>query len=254
MRGAVMAKIPKDPKEIFPEIIADYKEVFGNDLISIILYGSATGQDYRPGKSDINFLIVLTEEGIQGLERAFEIVRRWRKRNVATPLFLTEHYLETSLDAFPIEYLNFQRNYVLAYGRDVLKDLSLDREFVRLQCEREIKGKLLLLREGFLETSGKGRALKELVGNSIPALVAIFEALLYIRGKDIPLERREIIRATAEILDIDSALFERLVQIKAEEVKLSDQEVMRLFKGYLREMRKLSSLVDALGGEDEQGS
>ena len=40
-----MARIPKDPKEIFPEIIADYKNLFGDDLVSIILYGSATGQD-----------------------------------------------------------------------------------------------------------------------------------------------------------------------------------------------------------------
>ena len=45
-----MAKIPKDPKEIFPEIITDYKNLFGDDLVSIILYGSATGQGYRPGK------------------------------------------------------------------------------------------------------------------------------------------------------------------------------------------------------------
>ena len=68
-----MAKIPKDPKEIFPEIIADYKNLFGDDLVSIILYGSATGQDYRPGKSDINFMIVLSEEGIERLELPEEL-------------------------------------------------------------------------------------------------------------------------------------------------------------------------------------
>ncbi|MCP4664797.1 MAG: hypothetical protein GY849_00385, partial [Deltaproteobacteria bacterium] len=48
-----MAKSPKDPREMFPEFIADYKEIFGDDLVSIILYGSAAGEGYRPGKSDI---------------------------------------------------------------------------------------------------------------------------------------------------------------------------------------------------------
>ncbi|MFC1820651.1 hypothetical protein ACFLZG_06160, partial [Thermodesulfobacteriota bacterium] len=81
-----MKKTVKDPKEIFPEIMDDYKGIFGKDLISIILYGSAAGRDYRPGKSDINFMIVLSEEGIENIDRAFKIVTKWEKRKVAVPL------------------------------------------------------------------------------------------------------------------------------------------------------------------------
>jgi hypothetical protein len=243
-----MAKGKKDPRELFPEIIADYRGLFGDDLVSIILYGSATGKDYRPGKSDINFMIVLSEDGIERLDMAFDIVKKWRKRSVAIPLFLTEGYVGTSMDTFPIEYLNFQRNYVLVFGKDILKDLTFNPEYIRLQCEREIKGKLLLLREAFMETGGKGRTLKEVIGQSIPAFVAIFEALLYLKGKDLLKEKREIIRATAEAYDMDAGVFERLLDIKEEKVKPDDTEIRNLFKDYLREVRKLSKLVDALGG------
>jgi hypothetical protein len=243
-----MAKGKKDPRELFPEIIADYRGLFGDDLVSIILYGSATGKDYRPGKSDINFMIVLSEDGIERLDMAFDIVKKWRKRSVAIPLFLTEGYVGTSMDTFPIEYLNFQRNYVLVFGKDILKDLTFNPEYIRLQCEREIKGKLLLLREAFMETGGKGRTLKEVIGQSIPAFVAIFEALLYLKGKDLLKEKREIIRATAEAYDMDAGVFERLLDIKEEKVKPGDTEIRNLFKDYLREVRKLSKLVDALGG------
>ncbi|NQU12496.1 MAG: hypothetical protein HQ561_00045 [Desulfobacteraceae bacterium] len=246
-----MGKIPRDPREIFPEIIADYKGIFGDDLISIILYGSGAGPRYRPGKSDINFMIVLTEGGIERLDLAFEMVKKWAKKKVAIPLFLTESYIETSLDVFPIEYLTFQKSYVLAHGRDVLKDLAFDLELVRLQCEREIKGKLLLLREAYLETAGKGTALKELVANSIPALMAIFEALLYIKGKEIPGETIEIVKATAETFGLDTEVFEKLLEIRGKAVKLGDKETLALFKDYLREMRKLSGLVNTIGGQDE---
>ncbi len=246
-----MGKIPNDPKEIFPEIIADYAGIFGDDLVSIILYGSGAGQGYRPGKSDINFMIVLTESGIERLDLAFEMVKKWGKRNVATPLFLTEGYIETSLDVFPMEYLTFQKNYVLAHGRDVLKDLAFDLGLVRLQCEREIKGKLLLLRQAYLETAGKGKPLKELVANSIPALTAIFEALLYIKGKEIPRERKEIIRVTTETFNLDRAVFEKLFELKGKDTKPGDKESLALFKDYLREMRKLSGLVNTIGGQDE---
>ena len=242
-----MSKAPENPKDIFQEIIDDYKGMFRNDLVSIILYGSATGKAYIPGKSDINFMIILTEAGIENLDKAFKTVDKWQKRNVAIPLFLTEHYVETSMDVFPIEYLNIQQNYVLVYGKDVLKDLSFHHELVRLQCEREIKGKLLLLREAYMETSGKGKSLKEVIKQSIPAFVAIFEALLFLKEIEIPAEKRATIKAACEAFGLDTGLFERLLGIKEEKTKPDESEMNALFKAYLAEVRKLSVLADSMG-------
>ena len=243
-----MARAPQDPKEIFQEIIQDYKGLYGDDLISIVLYGSATGEAYRPGESDINFMIVLSEEGIEHLDRAFDVVAKWRKRKVAVPLFLTRGYIDTSMDVFPVEYLNFQRNYVLLHGKDLLKDLSFDRGHVRLQCEREIKGKLLLLREAYLESFGKAKALKQLISNSLPAFVAIFEALLFIKETAASPDRRETIRAACEAYGLDGGLFEKLLDVKQGKRKVGDDEIRRLFPTYLKEVRKLYTVVDAMEG------
>jgi hypothetical protein len=243
-----MAKFPQDPREIFPEIIDDYKGLFGDDLISIILYGSGAGQNYRPGKSDINFMIILSEEGIEHLDKAFKAVETWQKRKVAIPLFLTELYVESSLDVFPIEYLNFQRNHVLIYGKDILEELSFDRELVRIQCEREVKGKLLLLREAFMQTGGKGKALREAIAQSIGAFIAIFEALLYLKEQEIPKERREVVNLTCNAFGLDAGLFQKLLDIKEEGIKPEDTQTKSLFLDYLKEVRKLSKIVDTLGG------
>ena len=243
-----MSKIPENPKEIFEEIIDDYKGVFGDDLKGIILYGSAAGESYIRGKSDINFMILLSEEGIENLDRAFKTVAKWRKKKVATPLFLTTKYVATSLDVYPIEYLNFQRKHILVFGRDILKELEFNPDFVRLQCEREIKGKLLLLREAFLDTSGKKMALMEVISQSLPAFIAIFEALLYLQGRETPLEKRGVIRSVCELFDLDAVLFEKLIDIKEQKLKLNEATMNTLFKAYLSEVRKLSKLVDALEG------
>ncbi len=243
-----MAKFPQDPKEIFPEIIDDYTGLFNDDLISIILYGSASGRDYRPGKSDINFMIVLSEDAIERLDKAFKVVEKWQKRKVAIPLFLTEFYVESSLDVFPIEYMKFQRNYVLVYGKDILEELTFDRELVRLQCEREIKGKLLLLREAYIETGGRGRALRDVIAQSIQAFVAIFEALLFFKGKQIPKERRDVVNLTCDSFDLDAGLFQKLLDIKEEVTKPDDEQSKALFQDYLKEVRKLSKIADTLGG------
>jgi len=242
-----MAKAPKDPRDIFIEITEDYKGLFGDDLLSIVLYGSATGPGYRPGKSDLNFMMVLSEEGIEHLDRTFKTISKWRKKNVAVPLFLTRSYVETSLDVFPVEYLNMQHNHIVVYGEDILTDLTFQPEHVRLQCEREIKGKLLLLREAYLETEGKGRALKEVIGRSIQAFIAIFGALLFLKEMEIPPEPRNILGLGCRTFGIDGVLFEKLLDIKQEKIRPDGRELNRLFGDYLREVRKLFKIVDTLG-------
>jgi hypothetical protein len=243
-----MAKAVQDPKEIFQEIINDYKGLFGDDLVSIILYGSATGKDYRPGKSDINFMIVLSEEGINNIDKAFKTVSKWQKRKVAIPLFLTRAYVETSTDVFPVEYLNFRRNHVLVHGDDIIKDLSFNNHFIRLQAEREIKGKLILLREAFLESAGKGWILKTFINQSLQAFVAVFEALLFLKGSDIPEDKRSVIDATCDIFNIDKDLFNKLLDIRENKIKVNDRELTGIFKEYIIEIRKLVKIVDELGG------
>src|SRR5665647_1329976 len=101
-----MAKIPDQPQDIFVPLTEDYLKTFGKDLISLMLYGSAAGGAYVKGKSDINILVVLTPEGINRLEDGFALVKNWRKRNLAMPRVMTKAFIESSLDAYPIEFLN----------------------------------------------------------------------------------------------------------------------------------------------------
>ena len=244
-----MSKAPKDPEETFPSIVGDYRGLFAEDLISVIVYGSAASSDYVPGKSDINFMIVLSEKGIDALDQAFDLVARWKKRNVTTPLFLTEAYVRTSLDVFPIEYLNFQNSYEVVYGKDILKDLSFDRKFLRMQCEREVKGKLLLLREAFLESRGKGKDLQQLVAQSLGAFVAIFNGLLWLKGKDLPHHKRDVIRNVCQTFQMDAGIFEKLLNVKEKTVKLTGPEMTQLFKAYLKEIQQLWKIVDTLDKE-----
>ncbi|MBN1840654.1 MAG: hypothetical protein JW883_00015 [Deltaproteobacteria bacterium] len=247
-----MSRIPREPKEIFSSIVDDYRQIFGDDLVSIILYGSAASGEYVADRSDINFMIVLSDNGIDSLGKTFEVIAKWKKRNVATPLFVTEDYVRTSLDVFPVEYLNFQNSHVLVYGKDILSDLAFAPNFLRLQCEREIKGKLLLLREAFLETGGKGRYLQQLVSQSIQAFIAIFNGLLYLKGKELPRHKRKVISEVCETFDLDSALFEKLLDIKQKKLKPSGSELMKLFQAYLREVQRLWKLVDRLEKETVQ--
>jgi predicted nucleotidyltransferase len=245
-----MSRAPNDPREIFPDIVSDYKSLFGNDLVSILLYGSGASGDYVAGKSDINFMIVLSDEGIDSLDKAFSVTAKWNKRRVAAPLFLTEAYINSSLDVFPMEYLNFQNNYILVHGKDVLEDLVFDPPYLRLQCEREVKGKLLILREAFLESQGKAKRLHPIVADSLGAFAAIFNALLHLRGEPVPRRRRDAVKAFCKTFGMNAVAFEKLMDIRDKKIRPSDADMVDLFKSYLKEVQKLWKIVDSFDGEE----
>ena len=241
-----MAKIPSSPDEILSEFISDFQNLYGEDLISVILFGSGAAGTYVPKKSDINFLIILTENGIAKLAKSFSLVHKWQKRNVALPLLMTNDYLLHSLDSFPLEFYNMQKHYRVVFGQDVLKGLEIEKANLRLQCEAQIKGKLLHLREGFLSTQGKRRALENLVKASIITFTGLFKAILALKNEKIPLQRNEIILHTAEVFQLDQGLFTQLLEVADQKSRFATEELCKITESYISEIGKLTLAIDNL--------
>ena len=174
------------------------------------------------------------------------IIPKWQKRNVSTPLFITKEYINSSLDTFPVEFLGMEMNYQLVYGEDVLKEIVIEEDDLRLQCERELRGKLLHLREEFLNTARNTRNLKLLISQSLAAFTTLFIALLKLADVDLPQKRKDIFTKTAEVFDLNNAVFDELLQIRENKKKVSKQQLHILMEQYIREIRKLTQAVDKL--------
>jgi predicted nucleotidyltransferase len=241
-----MAKIPDKPQDIFVPLTQDYLKIFNKELVSLILYGSAASGHYVKGKSDINLLVVVTQEGINRLESSFDVIKQWKKCRVAVPLVMTKAFIESSLDCYPIEFLNMKNSHILIYGENVLEQLKFKPEDLRLQIERELKGKLILLRNGYLEAGGNTRQLKQLISRSFTAFTSIFNALLYLKHESAPQKRRDTIKELAKFLSVDAEIFLKCADIKEGVDKLSGEEVADVFKKYLHEVEKICNIVDGL--------
>ena len=241
-----MSKIPKKPDDIFEDFTNDFKNILGNDLIAIILYGSAARGEYIYKRSDINFLVVLSEQGIQNLRSALNIIPKWKKRKVSTPLILTEEYIHSALDSFPIEFLTMKHHYQVVFGKDVLSDLEIKNEHMRLQCERELRSKLIYLRENYLNTKGKPHIIKQLFNVSISAFTSIFSALLELKKTEVPSMKQQIFSTTAEIFNLNNEVFDNIFKLQEKKSKLKKEEVNELMEQYIDQIRKLTNLVDEL--------
>lgn len=240
-----MARGAKRPEDVFPELTRDLQDAFGGNLVAVILHGSGARRDYVPGKSDLNFLVVLTEAGMTHLERAVPVVRKWRPRGVATPYLVTKAFIAASLDVYPVEFLVMRAHYRLVWGEDVLAEIAFDPPSLRLQVERELKGKLLHLRRGYLETEGKPKRINQLMAASVTAFIAVFHAVLHLRGKPVPEDKRALVREAAAVLACDPQPFLACLDVR-DGTGPPTARTHEVFFAYLAEVQKLADGIDTL--------
>ena len=241
-----MAYIPDSPEEIFDEFTRDFKSIYDSQLISINLYGTSAKGEYIAKKSDINFLIVLDKKGIEELDKSFAILPKWRKCNVAVPLFLTKAYINSSLDTFPIEFLDMQNFYKLIYGEDILNGLVIKESHLRHQIERELRGKLIHLREGFLIAGHDRDRLLEMLAASVPSFILVFAALLFLKKEMLPHSKESVFQRTSEIFGLQNCVFRNLVSIKKIEWHGSKVQLHEVTKAYIKQVDKLVEIVDKM--------
>jgi len=136
--------------------------------------------------------------------------------------------------------------YRLISGKDVLKDLNFEKNWLRAQCERELKGKLLYLRQGFIETGGKTKALLTLISQSLRTFFFLFNGLLFLCDKKIPESRSEKLEILADKFQLDKKLFKHLLEIYETGQSPGDEALKETTLQYISEMTKLSREVDRL--------
>jgi len=222
------------------------RDVFGKELLSVIAYGSAMTADYRPKTSDHNFLVVLTPEGIAAIRKVQRAAGGWMRDRIHFPMFMTKDFIASSLDSYPVEFFNMKQAYEVLAGEDVLKDLVIPNANLRLQCERELKGKLLHLRQGYVFTQGKPRRIRALVNQSLSAFASIFRALLFLNGKPADGTREAVLNRACGEFHLDIALFQNLAMIRQKGITYAKFELENFMERYIAEIERLCKLVDRM--------
>jgi len=233
-------------KKVMEGFARELEDAAGDNLVSIILYGSAARGDFAKGKSDLNFLVVLGCADEEALCALMKPVARYRNKGVGLPLVMEKDDIVRSLDSFPMEYLDMKSAYLVVAGEDVLGGLEIEGRDLRLQCEREAKGKLIQLRRGYLETGDKARDRATLFSQSIKAFLVIMRSMLWLSGADpAPRSGAEVVDAAARVAGRTFPYMKKALEFRAGGPRLAGAEARRLMAGYLEEAAFLADWIDS---------
>jgi hypothetical protein len=232
----------------------DLRGIFGHRLQSVIVYGlraqeaqrNAHGPHAAPAANHAaaltHTLAVVDTLSTDDLRACTGHVQHWQDSGLDTPLLVAAHEFGRSLDVFPFEFGAILGDHELVSGADPFDGLRVEPADERRACEVQVRGHLLHLREGYLETRGRSDALAVLIVESAPAFAALLTSVARldaVEARDAAAAARHVERRL-ELTSGPAAAIAALAGVS----EIPSAEAERLFPPYLDTVERLVTYID----------
>ena len=206
-------------------LLSGLSGALGDKLEGVVLYGPAARDEPVADATDLHLLIVLADLELETLAAAGPAIGAWvrgddrdrgrgRARAAAAgavrpfPRLMTRKSLAQAADVFPIELGEIAERHLVLQGDSPLDGMPpVEAEHLRLQCERELREKLMRLEEAYALSQGAEADLQQLLVASYPTFTRVFRGCLRLHGEAPPEGSLEAARTFCKLAEIDPAPF-----------------------------------------------
>jgi len=239
-------KVEKERVVASDEAKQKYKEVFGENLVSIALCGGSTGSKNIYDMEGTTLLVVFKKLDMETISKVNIIYSDFAGKNRIWPLIVEEGELFDVAASFPIEFLSAKSRYEILYGKDVLKGLIVSAEDLPLKAKLEIMRLYVRSTHNLAFSFKAPETLAKILARDFPLCLNALRALLLSKRKHSPVEAAQIIERAAEEFSIDAAVLHRVAAVKDGTFQGDASEIPRLFFQYIRELHFACKAADEL--------
>lgn len=227
------------------QLVERLRTAAGENLHSVVLYGSAVSSDFHENFSDLNVLCVLHDLAASAMVVLSNTVQWWKKQKQAMPLFLSVQELTQATDVFAIELLDMRRHHRVLYGDDLIAKLEVPMCLHRVQVEHELRTKLILLRQNFVTLVERPQVLR-LMLDSVSSFMTLFRHSLITMGEEPELGRRAMLQQLERKLNADVTPFVVLLNVREGKLEADALDAETVFPAYVKTIEQVISAVDGL--------
>jgi hypothetical protein len=221
------------------------QKALGDHLVSAVLYGWAAEEEYSQGSPDVNVMVVVDNASVETLDQMGKPVRKALNEFRLALLVLSEDDVRRSTDVFPIKFLGMQRRHRILCGKDVLADLQISREHLRLRCEQEIKNLMIRLHQLYLQRKDSPKRTREVLYRAIPSFLNGLGVLVELKVGAAPTTNDATVEKAAE-LGVDVEPLRIGLALKRGQTKLTSGELKELYATFMKMVRQAADIVDQM--------
>ena len=228
------------------ELVERIRQLAGEKLTCMALFGSAVTREYHENFSDINIICIFRELSAPTLAQLTPLMRWWTKQKFPAPLLFTRAELERSADVFAIELLDMRQRHRQLHGEDLFTNLNVPMDLHRVQVEHNLRTKLLTLRQMYTQFADDDKRVRKLMLDSVSNFATLFRHVLITMGEQPGEGKEENIQKLAARIHFDPAILIQLLQVRAQKTKDDEMDTRAAFAQYLEAIDKAIQAVDAL--------
>ncbi|HSJ14892.1 MAG TPA: nucleotidyltransferase domain-containing protein [Longimicrobiales bacterium] len=227
------------------QFAADLAPALGERLASVVLHGSLARGEWIETVSDINVLVLLDDIGGASLGALSPVVRRFAPRGIR-PIIIEPREWRRATDVFGIELVEMQDWHELLAGPDPLLGLLVSPTHLRLQAERELRGKLLQLHLGMVMAESPER-LGGLLTAALPSIATYFRTALRLAGEGVARETDRALRDGCALVDTAPDALLRVLAARRSRKPLTAALPDPLVDDYNTAAERLADYIDNAG-------
>src|SRR5258708_13842978 len=231
-------------------LVDDLRAAHGDNLASIVLYGSVGAGDHLESRANYNVLVALHRIALDDLRSSQTALRDWHVSGQPMPVYFTVEELQRAADVFPIEFLQMEQARKILHGSDPFELVEVSRANLRHQTEYELRTKLIQLRRLYIPASISVEKLSALMSDSLASFAALFRAVLILHEQEPPVGKGDTVRATVRLLGLEDSPFEKIFELRAGTTStLTETEANTVFAAYMAQIERVIEAVDRLESE-----
>jgi hypothetical protein len=174
--------VPDHVREVLDGVVDAARRAFGDDLRSIVLYGSAAEGRLR-ATSDINLMFVLgrfDEEKANHFREPFRFACAAADVNA---MFVLDSQIELAAREFAQKFADMQRRHVVLFGDDPLAGINITREALVRRLQQSLLNLTMRLREMYVQRSLREEQCALTIAEATGPLRAAAASILELEGR-----------------------------------------------------------------------
>lgn len=203
--AAGVETLPPAARKHLEALRSGLEKALGDNLASLLVYGSAVRGGYDEDTSDIDVIVVLKDTGLDKLMACSNPLLLARHRGRVEAMILKLDNISRAADVFPLLYDDVRGRHVVLSGIDPFAGVEISDTHRRLRIEQELREARIRMRRAVVDAMGSEVLLAGAIDRKVKQIRSPLHALLRLRGLACDDTLEAVFRETGRAYGTDTA-------------------------------------------------
>ena len=208
-----------------------FEEALGDNLVSAFIHGDCLMEGFSALESPWTVSFILKSNSVEDMLPLQKLTQKAKYDNIQFNHVFSRFEIKSSQDVFPLEFLHIKSKNVTLCGETPLADFSPNLAELRIECERELRGLLVHLRQFFLYLK-EYRNPHEIYVRSTITLLPLLYGVYYLATGNYPENHEQV--------------YEMFPDVRIPEMSKDNSVVLNNVNKYIEAVTTIVNQVDAM--------